>query len=839
MHTTTPTGCRGGGVAVISTEKARFRWASAAVAAIVGISVMGAAAATSAATGSTKELTVDLAAETGPAIQPAQGLLYGITADATQPAEEYLKPLNLNSFRGGGWFAGGWRGDGYTLGPKTQSEIDSIIAQATRLKAASSAPDDFHYEVILSDLWGSTGGAPANSLWPCNGGDCSNWVQFITQTVGQLEASGITFSYDIWNEPDLAIFWAPGVNTAQYNQMWDVGYATLRAVAPGKQIVGPSFAYTPERRPAQWTTWFAHVRAADTVPDWISNHNEGEGGVPAGIDDPVTVAQSIRDGMTAAGIEQRPLSSNEYQGAGKQTADTTAWYVNRLAQSTYTTAMRGNWNCCMTPNLTGLLSKVQTGWAPNGNWWALKTGADMTGTLVQTSQQVDRMSISAAKDESKQQAVALLGDIVGFTGSANVKFTGLDSAPYLVQNGKVHATVYAITEGVLYAPKIQFSGDLPVAADGSITVPTNFVGAHDAASIYLSPTETQTLTIDAPAALASGQAYDVPVTILNSSATTASNVSTSLGVTASDPAQTAGITITCSDGGETCPTVDQLAPGESTTATFHVALSPSTPALALRLVGTGTLEVNGATRTISNSVDLIGTCVVGMNCEVEDGTLVGGACYATNHTGFTGTGFVACFDTTASGRGVSQKFSVASAGTYTLDLRYAAGHDGPAADVNRTATVTVNGVSQQISMPPTTNWNTWGVATTTVELAAGTNTVSIVKETGDNGWFNLDHLVLQPPAQAGPKVEITSASRCVAGKVVLVITAHNQDQGSATVTTETPYGTASFGSIVAGSTASKALTTRKASIPAGAVTTTATAMGTSMIETPVAAAICN
>jgi len=807
------------------------------VTAIVGLSVMGSAAATSAAT-ATKDLSVDLGTVTGPSIGVAQGLLYGITADATQPADEYLKPLNLNSFRGGGWFAGGWRGDGYTLGTKTQSEIDSIIAQATRLKAASSNPDAFHYEVIVSDLWGSTGGAPANSQWPCNNGDCSNWVQFIEQAIGKLEASGITFSYDIWNEPDLSIFWAPGVNTPQYFQMWDVGYETLRRVAPGKQIVGPSFAYTPQRRAAQWTAFFAHVKAANTVPDWVTNHNEGEGGVPEGVDDPVVVGQSIRDAMTAAGISQRPLSSNEYQGVGHQTADTTAWYVNRLAQSSYTTAMRGNWNCCMIPNLTGLLSHAQTGWAPTGNWWALRTGADMTGSLVQTSNQVDKMSISATKDDAKQQAVALLGDLNGFTGTANVKFSGLNSTPYLVKNGKVHATVYGLTEGVLYAPVVQFAGELPVAADGTVTVPANFLGAHDAASIYLSWTDPQTLTIEAPEELIPGQSYDVPVTVTNSSGTSVSQVATTLAITAEDPSKTAGIAITCAAGGATCPTVNELPPGASTTATFHVVVPQSAPTMAYRLVGTGNLQLNGSPRTITNSVDLVGTCVTEMNCEAEDGELFGGACFATNHTGFTGSGFIACFDTTSSGRGVTQQFSVESAGTYTLDLRYSAGHDGPAANSARQATVTANGVSQQVSMPPTTNWDTWGVATVTLELAAGTNDISITKQAADNGWFNLDHLVLHAPVPTGPKVEVTTATRCVAGKVVLVVTAANKDQGSATVATETPYGDASFGTIAAGASVSKALTTRKASIPATTVATTATAAGTTTLETPVAAASC-
>jgi hypothetical protein len=71
------------------------------------------------------------------------------------------------------------------------------------------------------------------------------------------------------------------------------------------------------------------------------------------------------------------------------------------------------------------------------------------------------------------------------------------------------------------------------------------------------------------------------------------------------------------------------------------------------------------------------------------------------------------------------KTTMGSAGTYTLDLRYAAGHDGPAANANRTATLTANGASQQMSLPPTTNWNTWTDSTVTVNLVAGTNRVTI------------------------------------------------------------------------------------------------------------------
>lgn len=708
---------------------------AAAVLGLIGSTVATAGAVADTAAASTS-LTVDLSTVTGPSTGVGQGILYGITQDGSQPGDEYVKPLNLNAFRGGGWFSGGWATDGYTYGPATHAEVTAIIDQAKRLKASSQNPAGFQYQVLLSDLWGSTGGRGTQAAQHvCNAGDCSNWLQFIDDTVADLQASGIDFTYDIWNESDLSIFWGAGAVTPQYFQMWDSAYNELRKIAPGAAIAGPSFAFTPARNPQEWTSFFAHVKAANTVPDWITNHDEGD------VDDPVTVAQDIRADLTEAGLPQLPLSANEYQPADRGNAGVTAWYLDRFAQSTYSTAMRGNWSCCMVPNLTGLLTHTQTGWAPTGNWWAMRTYAQMTGSLVQTSQQVDSMAITAAKDPSKGQAIALLGDVNGYTGSASVTFTGLDSAAYLVREGQVHATVYRMPDGgALYAPMVESSGDLPVAPDGSVTVPTQFVGAHDAVAVFLSWTDPQTTVVHAPDQLIAGTSYDVPVTFTNGSESQDTQVQTSLAVTADDPADAAGITVDCvPGGGAACAVVSHLAPGESATAMFHVVVPPGTPSVAYRLVATTDL-VNRGHMTVSNSADVVSPCALGADCEAENGQLAGGACLATDHPGYTGAGFVACL--TSVGASVTPQFGVPTAGTYTLDLRYAAGPDGPSAQLDRTATVTAGGVSQQVVLPKTGSWNTWADATVTVTLPAGVDDITVAYNKTDRGWFNLDHMVL-------------------------------------------------------------------------------------------------
>ena len=240
-----------------------------------------------------ESLAVDLSSTRGPSTGVGEGFLYGFTEDGTQPADQFIQPLGINAFRGGGWFSGGWIRDGYQNGTATQADLNSIIEEARRL---TQPPYHAQYQVLVTDIYGLNGGQPSNTMYPCDNGNCSNWISFIDATVGALQATGLKFAYDIDNEPDISVFWTRGVNSTQYFQMWDTAFREIRRIGPGAQIVGPSFGFTPQRSPGEWQTWLAHVKAAGTVPDMISNHNEGD------VDDPVTVAQTLNSDLAAAGI---------------------------------------------------------------------------------------------------------------------------------------------------------------------------------------------------------------------------------------------------------------------------------------------------------------------------------------------------------------------------------------------------------------------------------------------------------------------------------------------------------------------------------------------------------
>src|SRR5437764_7177885 len=102
--------------------------------------------------------------------------------------------------------------------------------------------------------------------------------------------------------------------------------------------------------------------------------------------------------------------------------------------------------------------------------------------------------------------------------------------------------------------------------------------------------------------------------------------------------------------------------------------------------------------------------------EAEKATL-SQAVVATNHTGFTGTGFVD-YNNVAGGF-VQWTVNATTAGTATLSFRFANG-----SGTNRPMAVAVNGttVAAAQAFNATTNWDTWATVTLTVTLKAGSNT---------------------------------------------------------------------------------------------------------------------
>ncbi|MGW1752700.1 PQQ-dependent sugar dehydrogenase [Streptomyces mirabilis] len=133
-------------------------------------------------------------------------------------------------------------------------------------------------------------------------------------------------------------------------------------------------------------------------------------------------------------------------------------------------------------------------------------------------------------------------------------------------------------------------------------------------------------------------------------------------------------------------------------------------------------------------VALVGTAAqAATDYQAEDATISQGA-VATNHTGYTGTGFVDY--TNITGSYVEFTVSAATAGTSSLALRYANG-----TSVDRPMDLSVNGtvVASGVSFPATTDWNTWATKSVNVQLDAGSNKIRATATTASGGP-NLDRV---------------------------------------------------------------------------------------------------
>lgn len=122
------------------------------------------------------------------------------------------------------------------------------------------------------------------------------------------------------------------------------------------------------------------------------------------------------------------------------------------------------------------------------------------------------------------------------------------------------------------------------------------------------------------------------------------------------------------------------------------------------------------------------------NCLIPSGNGV----VESNHSGFTGTGFVNL--TNAVGSYVECTVTTVSGGSYLVTVRYA---NGTAA--NRPMSI----AGTTVNFPSTGAWTTWSEATATMTLNAGSNVLRLASTTADGGP-NLDRLTVAPGGPPPP-----------------------------------------------------------------------------------------
>jgi len=150
-------------------------------------------------------------------------------------------------------------------------------------------------------------------------------------------------------------------------------------------------------------------------------------------------------------------------------------------------------------------------------------------------------------------------------------------------------------------------------------------------------------------------------------------------------------------------------------------------------IATITVTTKDQGKTASCNVNIAASGI--MKYEAEN-AILNSVTVATNHVGFTGTGFVDNITNVSD----YVQFSIieASAGSQNITLRYSNG-----AQSIRTLSLYVNGSKvRQVSFPNNGGWDSWADKIDNVTLNAGNNTIKYQIDTDDNGQINIDYLTL-------------------------------------------------------------------------------------------------
>lgn len=139
--------------------------------------------------------------------------------------------------------------------------------------------------------------------------------------------------------------------------------------------------------------------------------------------------------------------------------------------------------------------------------------------------------------------------------------------------------------------------------------------------------------------------------------------------------------------------------------------------------------------------------------EAESGRLSGGTKIMSDHSGYSGTGFVAGFEDP--GARIIMQVASEYEGSVRVKVRYAASWRS-----TQFLGVYVNGIrSGQLQCETMADWDTWAETFITVELRKGSNDLEFVHEKENSGVVNIDFLeIYQKNSIQNPTVQISPAA---------------------------------------------------------------------------------
>jgi hypothetical protein len=361
------------------------KWAASLAISLFGLSVGEAETRLSqrAVAGNAAHVEIRIGVDEGEASTRVSGIIVGMTS--TSPADADVAPLKLKLFRDVPWMAGDNHARVVALGATHQYILSHNGITPTRAGAGLGPP------------------------YPGDDEKWSTWETVVQSAVETATAEGRTYQWEIYNEPNLPLYWAPSVS--QFREAWRRAYVKIRALAPRAVIVGPSTGGGFTQAEQYIKSFLAWAKTNQVLPDVVSWHE-------LGADKPWSVLGNVgkmRAYMAQLGIGDRPISINEWGGqfAERQPGVIIA-YLAQLERAGIASAARSCWHdghrmTCEGPHLNGLVIDSGAGGRRSG-WWAMKAFADLTGRFVQVAPLADRLYGSAGWDASKGLLRAVLGN---------------------------------------------------------------------------------------------------------------------------------------------------------------------------------------------------------------------------------------------------------------------------------------------------------------------------------------------------------------------------------------------------------------------------------------------
>ncbi|KAG7091175.1 hypothetical protein E1B28_010227 [Marasmius oreades] len=336
---------------------------------------------------------VDLATNTGNSVHRASGLLYGVPDPGSQIPSSFYTGMGFNHLSAGGAQfpdASGWIGGGYT------GRFQDVLANYKTAKSFGA-----QFMLKTSDLWGADATQPSNAIWPGDGGSYAEYDRFLTQLVSDLKANGMTdIMFLIWNEPDLSIFWAVGID--RYLQTWTHTANFLKSNLPGVRIAGPSFSSPPNSGNTWWQRWLTECKNSGTAPNVYTWHHEFS--TNDNLNDLSVAQPNMVNLINSFGLPMGEFIIDEYGILAEQVPGGAAWWIGSFERwNMY--GLRGNWVSTwkLQDFFAGLLGKTNnndrfgTGYYSNGEYQVYKYYVNtMIGHRVKTTRSTDKKMDSYA-----------------------------------------------------------------------------------------------------------------------------------------------------------------------------------------------------------------------------------------------------------------------------------------------------------------------------------------------------------------------------------------------------------------------------------------------------------